>query len=137
MREEREGWVSTTKVAAAHRNHDTRTNTTPARDIHRVAQSPPPHTITLNIHKNAWEDVQGRPTTVQCGALKILRGRVVAWVWHKPPASLSAAEGGPPRHTGSCSGPLTLRRDQYGPAPYGDAVRGPVEPRQGHKTGPG
>jgi hypothetical protein len=30
-----------------------------ARNIHRVARSPPPRTITLNIHKNAWEGVHG------------------------------------------------------------------------------
>ena len=59
MREEREGWVSSTKAAGTHRNHHTHTNTTPARSIYRVAQSPPPRTITLNIHTNAWEDVQG------------------------------------------------------------------------------
>ena len=100
----------------------------PARNIKRDAHSPPPHTITLNIHANAWEDVQGRPTTVQCGTLKILRGMVVAWVWLKPPASPSAAEGGPPRHTGVCSRPLPPRRDHYSPCPYGDTTRGPAEP---------
>ena len=30
-----------------------------ARNIHRVARSPPPRTITLNIHTNAWEGVHG------------------------------------------------------------------------------
>ena len=51
VRDGREGgWPPHSKTAAQK---------PPTRNIHRVARSPPPRIITLNIHTNAWEDVQG------------------------------------------------------------------------------
>ena len=107
-----------------------------ACNIHRVARSPPPRTITLNIHTNAWEDVQGRTAAVRCGPFKVLWERVAGWPWLRAPAGLSAAEGDPPHHTGVRSGPLPPRRDHYGSGPYGDAEQGSAEPGEGPGTGP-
>ena len=85
------------------------------------------------MHGRAY---RGRTATVRCGPLKVLWEREVGWPWLRAPASLSAAEGDPPRHTGVCSGPLTPRRDHHGPSPYGDAARGSAGAGEGHGTRP-
>ena len=85
------------------------------------------------MHGRAY---RGRTATVRCGPLKVLWEREVGWPWLRAPASLSASEGDPPRHTGVCSGPLPPRRDHHGPSPYGDAARGSAGAGEGHGTRP-